>query len=67
MAAGAKSNRHNCEWRERAEALEASQAALAQKLEALSHELATLKSRAFGHKSEKLPTAASARAFSGTS
>ena len=55
MAAGTKSNRHNCEWRERAEALEASQAALAQKLETLSHELATLKSRTFGHKSEKLP------------
>src|SRR5207302_8882393 len=46
---------HDCEWRGRAEALEASNTALGQKLEVLAHEFETLKRRLLGPKSEKMP------------
>jgi transposase len=55
VAAGAKEEQHACEWRERAEALEAEQRRLADTVAALSFELERVKRRAAGHKSEKLP------------
>ncbi|HXH25037.1 MAG TPA: IS66 family transposase [Vicinamibacterales bacterium] len=62
MAPGAEGETHRCEWRERAEALEAENALLREQLGAvgdqvstLGHELEALKRRLLGPKSEKLP------------
>ena len=57
MGAGPKSEsaEHQCEWRDRAEALEGSVASLTEKLEKLTHQIDTLSRRTFGKKSEKLP------------
>ena len=55
MAAGTKGDSHQCEWRERAEALEISHARLAETVESLARELKALKRRTFDRKSEKLP------------
>lgn len=55
MAAGPEGETHQCEWRERAEALEGELTTLRESVETLAHELSALKKRTFGHKSERLP------------
>jgi transposase len=47
--------RHECEWREKYDALCAEHATLASDVQALKHQLAVLQRRLFGPRSEKMP------------
>jgi len=55
MAAGPDSATHQCEWREKAEGLEAKLHVVEGQLASLKHELAALTRRVLGPKSEKMP------------
>ena len=56
MAVGPKRKAHQCEWRDKAEALEGEVSGLKDSLARMEHQLAALTRRVLGPKSEKMPS-----------